>query len=121
MIANTEGKVEALQSTLHENKELGHQKNLRVREMESDISALKCLHQRQMEQQQALVEEKHQALLAAQSAQRQLTQPIDQQLATHNDVFEDQMRSLAGAPIHEKYLPSSVVTIQITACTSSSE
>lgn len=96
-IAKAEGKVEALQSTLHETKEQAHQEKLRARELDSEISALKRVHQEQMDHQQALVEEKHQALLAAQAAQRQLTQTIEQQLANHNDEFEDHLRSLAGA------------------------
>lgn len=92
-----EAKVEALQSALHESKENSHQENLRARELEGEIAILKRVHQEQMDNQQALVEEKHQSLVAAQSAQRQLTQAIEQQLASHNEDFEDHLRSLVGA------------------------
>lgn len=95
--AKAENKVEALQSVLHETKESAHQEKLRARELEGEISALKRVHQEQMDKQQTLVEEKHQSLITAQAAQRQLTQAIEQQLASHNDEFEDHLRSLAGA------------------------
>lgn len=92
-----ESTITELQSALHEMKENAHQEKLGTRELEGEISTLKRLHLEQMESQQAFVDEKHQSLVAAQSAQRQLTQAIEQQLASHNHEFEEHLRSLAGA------------------------
>lgn len=95
--AKAEGKVDALQSALHETKESAHQEKLRARELKGEIATLKRVHQEKMDHQQAIVEEKHQSLVAAQTAQRQLTQAIEQQLASQHEEFEDHLRSLAGA------------------------
>lgn len=92
-----ENTITKLQSALHEMNESAHQEMLRTRELEAEISTQKRLHLEQMESQQALVDEKHQSLVAAQSAQRQLTQAIEQQHASHNHEFEEHLRSLAGA------------------------
>lgn len=92
-----EADLRDLQMELRASHERAHASELQARDLESELKALKRLYQEQLNSQQALVEEKHQALQEAQNAQRQLTTAIERQLASHTDEFEERLRSLTGA------------------------